>query len=135
MPQNKAFVSERANHCCEYCLSQLRFSPDPFAIEHVIPLAAGGLDELDNTALSCQGYNNHKYVSVTAVDPSTGKETRLYNPRHDKWIDHFAWAANFSTIVGITPTGRATVERLQLNREGVVNLRKALRLLGYHPPQ
>jgi hypothetical protein len=36
--------------------------------------------------------------------------------------------------IGLTPTGRATVERLQLNREGVVNLRRVLRTIGQHPP-
>ncbi len=38
-------------------------------------------------------------------------------------------------MVGITPTGRATLEKLQLNREGVVNLRRVLRLADEHPPQ
>ncbi len=47
---------------------------------------------------------------------------------------HFAWSADFSLIIGLTPTGRATVEALQLNREGVVNLRRALYALGEHPP-
>jgi hypothetical protein len=30
--------------------------------------------------------------------------------------------------------GRATVAKLQLNRQGVVNLRFALRLVDMHPP-
>jgi hypothetical protein len=39
----------------------------------------------------------------------------------------------FSIVEGITPTGRATVELLKLNRKGVVNLRKALFAYGVHP--
>jgi hypothetical protein len=50
------------------------------------------------------------------------------------WSDHFAWSAGFSEIIGKTPTGRATVQRLQLNREALVNLRTVLRSLGKHPP-
>ncbi len=37
-------------------------------------------------------------------------------------------------MVGLTSIGRATIEKLQLNREGVVNLRYALRSIGKHPP-
>jgi hypothetical protein len=33
-----------------------------------------------------------------------------------------------------TPTGRATIETLFLNREGVVNLRQLLYPIGKHPP-
>gem|GEM_PF-4995517 len=40
----------------------------------------------------------------------------------------------YSLIIGITPIGRATVEELQLNRNGVVNLRKVLYQMGEHPP-
>ena len=55
-------------------------------------------------------------------------------PRLDSWRDHFRWNEDFSFIIGISPKGRATVEKLQLNREGVVNLRKVLFLNGEHPP-
>jgi hypothetical protein len=37
-------------------------------------------------------------------------------------------------LVGRTPIGRATVAQLQLNRPGVRNLRRLLRLAGEHPP-
>jgi len=38
-------------------------------------------------------------------------------------------------MVGTTPTGRATIEALQLNRGGVVNLRRLLYAVGEHPPK
>ena len=38
-------------------------------------------------------------------------------------------------MVGVTATGRATIEALRLNRSGVVNLRRILYLAGEHPPQ
>jgi len=38
------------------------------------------------------------------------------------------------TLLGLTPTGRATIAALRLNREGVINLRRALKLEGKHPP-
>lgn len=131
----KQIVAQRAKHCCEYCLSQLRYSPDPFSVEHIIPLSQGGLSQLDNLALSCQGCNNRKYTSTTAIDAINGEIALLYHPRQQNWGEHFAWNNDFTLILGLTPTGRATVEKLQLNRDGVVNLRRVLSSIGYHPPQ
>ncbi|MGE0083882.1 MAG: HNH endonuclease [Desulfococcaceae bacterium] len=56
----KRSVAEQAEGCCEYCLSQLRFSMQSFSIEHIIPADKGGKTESENLALSCQGCNNHK---------------------------------------------------------------------------
>ena len=103
-------------------------------MEHIIPRAKGGTSVQDNLALACQGCNNHKYNKVEAVDPVTGHLVPLYNPRHDRWDTHFAWSDHYALIVGLTPTGRATVEALYLNREGVVNLRRLLYAIGKHPP-
>ena len=60
---------------------------------------------------------------------------RLYNPRRQRWRDHFAWSSDFSVIIGLTATGRATVEALRLNREELVNLRRMLYTMGEHPPE
>ena len=38
-------------------------------------------------------------------------------------------------ITGLTPIGRATVETMQLNRDGLVNMRRVLYAIGEHPPQ
>lgn len=130
----KQAVIRRAGECCEYSRSQARFAPDPFSVEHIVPRAAGRRSEASNLALSCQGCNNRKYVSIDAPDPLTGETVPLYHPRQQCWTDHFGWSEDFTLVLGPTPTGRATVERLQLNREGVVNLRRALQSIGRHPP-
>ncbi|MEP0918084.1 HNH endonuclease [Leptolyngbya sp. DQ-M1] len=127
-------IQQRARYCCEYCLSQAKFSPDPFSIEHIIPHSKDGTSELDNLAVACQGCNNFKYNHTEAIDPITGELAPLYHPRQHNWQDHFTWSDNADQILGLTPTGRATVERLQLNREGVVNLRQVLRSINQHPP-
>lgn len=59
----------------------------------------------------------------------------LYHPRQHVWSDHFSWNADYTEIIGMTPTGRVTVETLELNREGVVNLRWVLYFFGLHPPE
>jgi len=66
-------VTERANNCCDYCLSQARYAPDSFSIEHIIPRAKNGKTMLNNLALACQGCNNHKYSYAEAIFPVSGK--------------------------------------------------------------
>lgn len=133
--QLRQLVIDRANGCCEYCMSQAQFSPDPFSIEHIVPQIKGGSDLEENLAFSCQGCNGHKHIATQAIDPTNGKSSVLYNPRIHKWDEHFVWDENYSVLVGVTAIGRATVERLCLNRLGVVNLRQVLRKLNRHPPQ
>jgi hypothetical protein len=44
------------------------------------------------------------------------------------------WSEDALTLVGVSVIGRATIERLRLNRTGVVNLRALLKGSGLHPP-
>jgi len=132
--EQRRVVEERAQGCCEYCLNQARFSSQPFAVEHIIPTIKGGETALDNLALSCQGCNNHKYDKIEGFDPVGKKTVPLYHPRRQKWSDHFVWNYDCTLIIGVTPTGRATVETLHLNREGLVNLRRLLYAARKHSP-
>ncbi len=52
----------------------------------------------------------------------------------DIWSDHFQWSDDDLQIIGITPTGRATVQLLKVNREGNINLRRLLKMAELHPP-
>lgn len=127
-------VEARAAWCCEYCRCQLRFSNQPFAIDHVLPVARGGETGLENLALACQGCNNHKYTKVAGRDPVSGVMSPLFNPRRDRWSHHFSWSADTTLVIGLSACGRATVEALHLNREGVVAFRRLLYEAGEHPP-
>lgn len=132
--RQKQIVAERAWDCCEYCRSQARFATQSFSVEHIEPHERGGETTLNHLALACQGCNNHKYAKIEGHDPVSGDSVPLYHPRRQRWRDHFAWNDDFTLIIGLTPTGRATVEALQLNREGIVNLRRILYAMGEHPP-
>jgi hypothetical protein len=127
-------ISMRANGCCEYCRSQAHYATQAFSVEHILPRAQGGATRLDNLALACQGCNNHKYDKVAAPDLVSGQLAPLYHPRRDRWDTHFAWSDDFTLMVGLTPTGRATIDASHLNRDGVVNLRRLLYAIGQHPP-
>lgn len=130
----RARVVERAKGCCEYCRSQERYSPDPFSVEHVIPLSKGGPNKLDNLAFACQGCNNRKYINVEALDSVSQSIVPLFHPRQHIWMERFAWSDDGAFVLGLSPIGRATIEKLQLNRSGLVNLRRVLFEAGQHPP-
>lgn len=130
----KRQVFNRGKGCCEYCRSQARFAIDSLVIEHILPIGRGGETIADNLALACQGCNNYKYTKIAGSDPISAQTVPLYNPRTMQWNEHFAWSEDTTIIIGLTPIGRATVQTLRLNREGVVNLRQALRATGHHPP-
>jgi hypothetical protein len=132
--QERQIIAERARGCCEYCRSRVDFATQSFSVEHIIPASRGGETTLDNLALACPGCNGHKYTKTEAPDPIDGTVVPLYNPRPQRWQDHFRWNADFTRIVGLTPTGRATVSALQMNRPGVMNIRRALFAIGLHPP-
>ncbi len=128
-------VTQRARNFCEYCLSPGSFATQALSVEHIHPRHKGGGSELDNLALACQGCNNFKGIKTTGIDPFTNRRVPLYHPRQQRWGDHFAWNDDFTRALGLTPTGRATIHILQLNRGGVMNLRAALHAVGKHPPE
>lgn len=131
--RDRAIIVERAGNLCEYCQCPAAFATQSFSTEHIIPISRGGATVLRNLAWACPGCNGHKYNKIEASDPSDGKFVRLYNPREQSWEEHFKWNDDFTRIVGLTPTGRATVHALKMNRPGVVNIRRALFAIGEHP--
>jgi hypothetical protein len=84
-------------------------------IDHIIPVAAGGTNDEANLWLACQLCNNHKSDKMGAVDPETGENSALFNPRTQKWTDHFRWSEDGIRVIGLTPIGRATVSALHLS--------------------
>ena len=89
---------------------------------------------MENLALACSGRNAHKYNKTEGLDPVSGEVNALFHPRQDRFGNHFIWSSDCTLLLGITPKGRATVETLHLNRDGVVNLRRLLHAMGERPP-
>jgi len=133
-PEIQRLVRQRANRLCEYCHTSEQWQYVRFTVDHVIPLAQGSSDDLDNLALACFHCNRKKADKLTALDPDSGEEVPLFNSRRDVWSEHFIWSSDRLFIVGLTPTGRASVDALELNRERVINIRAADRTVGRHPP-
>ena len=128
-------VRECAQYLCEYCHTSELWQYVRFTIDHIIPLSQGGTNTLANLCLACFHCNRRKSNAVSGIDPETGKEVPLFHPRSDRWNDHFMWSSDTLHIVGLTPTGRATVALLECNRERIVRIRTADILVGRHPPK
>ena len=128
-------VTDRANRLCEYCLMLLDFSHDPFEVEHIRPISMKGKTVLSNLALACRGCNLFKSNKIEGFDAVSDETVRLFNPRKDVWSENFGWAKDFTIVIGLTPIGRATVEVLKLNRDGLINQREMLYKFGKHPPK
>ena len=78
--------------------------------------------------------HEHKGDSTQGVDPLTGESVLLFNPRTDRWSDHFVWSTDTTRIEGSTTVGRATVIALRLNHPIVVAARERWARVGWHPP-
>lgn len=104
----KQLVYERANGICEYCQTSDENSGQTMQIDHIDP---DGEDILENLCLACWSCNNHKHKATNATDPETGEIVPLFNPRTQRWSEHFEWINSAILMRGLTSTGRATIER------------------------
>ena len=79
----------------------------------------------------CSFCNESKSDRVRWTDPETGKKCPLFNPRTQRWPDHFQWSAEDPAILeGKTGIGRATVACLQMNHPDMVLARTWQAILG-----
>jgi hypothetical protein len=127
-------VTVAAKHRCGYCLSSELIVGTAFEIDHIFPFSLGGATEELNLWLACSACNDHKLDRVTAVDPESEATVLIFNPRAQAWSEHFCWSADGLLVCGLTPTGRATVAALQLNRPHLVAARGHWITVGWHPP-
>ena len=117
-------VRRRAAFRCEYCgAHEGRGMRLRFHVEHIVARQHDGGDSLENLALACHLCNAHKGPNLSGIDAAAGPAVPLFHPRRDRWDEHFSEAAG--EIIGLTPTGRATVAVLDMNHPARVALRRA----------
>jgi 5-methylcytosine-specific restriction endonuclease McrA len=114
-PATRRVVRERAVFRCDYCHADERWQYVRFTMDHVVPQSEQGSDEADNLVLACRNCNERRGNRSQALDPLSGETVALFNPRTDRWGDHFAWDPEKLRIMGISATGRATVALLDMN--------------------
>lgn len=129
----RRLVLRRAADRCEYCGLSQTGQEATFHIDHITPVIVGGATSAANLALACVSCSLRKGARQTAPDPLSQENVPLYHPRHNAWWEHFHWQG--VTVIGKTPTGRATIAALDMNRPLILAIRREEVLLGRHPPQ
>lgn len=127
-------VREDSMARCGYCHAPEAFLGMPLDIDHLLPEASGGATSRENLWLACPRCNDFKGDRIEAPDSLTGDNVPLFNPRLQRWTEHFSWSDSGERILGITPTGRAAVEALRLNNEFIVIARRFWIEAGRWPP-
>lgn len=119
-------VRRRARNRCEYCRLPQSAEAATFHIEHILAQqhTPPAPDDPDNLALACHRCNLHKGTNLSSIDPVSGLIVPLFHPRRDEWQQHFD--VEGATIVGRSPSGRASVQLLRFNMHRRLKLRAAL---------
>lgn len=130
-PALRQRVRTRAGGKCEYCLVHQDVSIFTHEVDHIIALRHGGQAVLANLAFACLPCNRNKGADLTAIDPLSHTVVSLFNPRRQIWATHFTLDA--ARIIGLTPTGRATVALLKINAPTRLGHRQTLLLQGRYP--
>jgi hypothetical protein len=134
-------IREDAQNRCGYCLAPQQLVMAQLEIEHIIPQSAFAADDPEANAennlwLACPICNGHKSDKTTFVDPTTGESVPLFNPRRQSWFEHFQWSEDGLHIIGLTATGRATVDLLHLDNDPLALVVRANWVAaGWHPPK
>lgn len=127
----RRLVNERAAFCCEYCLMPQTFSLKKHEPDHIIPIQHGGTTEEQNLALACMRCNRYKGPNLGSIDPQTGDFVPFYNPRKQKWSEHFAMENGY--INPLTAEARVTVKILRINDASRIKERVILIDAGIYP--
>ncbi|MBI4606215.1 MAG: HNH endonuclease [Planctomycetes bacterium] len=117
-------VAARARFRCEYCRAPEALFPHRFTLDHIKPESQGGPSDPSNLALCCYACQFHKQDFQSYQDPGTKRVVPLFHPRRHRWSRHFRWSRDGLRIEGLTPIGRASVERLALNHLRQVEARR-----------
>ena len=129
-------VRQAAQHRCGYCLSPQHLVMARLEIEHIRPLSKGGSNDESNLWLACPLCNRYKSDKIAASDPETDQTVPLFNPRMQRWSEHFRWSDDGLRIIGLTPIGRATVAALHLSDDpDALTVRSYWIMAGWHPPE
>jgi hypothetical protein len=127
----RRLVASRARGLCEYCLIHEDDTYLGCQVDHVISEKHGGESVPENLAYACAPCNRAKGSNIASVAASTAELTRLFNPRTDRWADHFTLEA--AMIQPQSPIGEATIRTLAMNHVDRVMERRTLHQAGRYP--
>lgn len=123
-------MASRAEGLCEYCLLHENDTHFGCEIDHIISEKHAGLAVAENLAYACLFCNRFKGSDISSV--IEGKLIPLFNPRTDRWSDHFRLGRDM-TIQPLSPVGSATALILALNTDERILERQALHEENRYP--
>jgi len=126
-------LRQRFADCCAYCRTAENLTVVTFEIEHIVARSAGGNTEFENLRVSCPTCNRYKSDLSLGRDPLSHEEVALFHPQQQRWTEHFSWNPDATQIVGLTPTGRATIAALKMNRPQMIRARRMWVAMNEHP--
>ena len=124
----RRLVAERAYGVCEYCLVHELDVYHGCEVDHVISVKHGGLTVPENLAYACFHCNRHKGTDLGSIGLRTGKFVGFFNPRSDRWKQHFY--LNASHIEPLTEVGEVTSRMLEFNHPERLAFRRLLLGVG-----
>jgi hypothetical protein len=123
-------IAERASLLCEYCLVAEADTFYGCEVDHIISLKHGGSSEADNLAYACAHCNRSKGSDVGSIS-TTGEFTRFFNPRADRWAEHFRLER--AAISPLTTVGEVTARILGFNDSARLHEREEMIRFGKYP--
>lgn len=76
----------------------------------------------------CYYCNSYKGPNLSGWLVETDEVVRLFHPRKDHWLDHFAWHG--ALLVPKTNMGQVKIDVLEMNHPDVLELRDWMLELG-----
>ena len=117
---------------CEYCLITEADTFYGCEVDHVISLKHGGSSEPENLAYACALCNRAKGSDIASISAS-GELTRFFNPRTDRWAEHFRLEG--ASIQPLTTIGEVTARILGFNDSARLHERDEMIRFGKYPSE
>jgi hypothetical protein len=124
-------VATRAAHLRVYCLIHEEDAFYGCEVDHIISVKHGGPTEADNLAYACVFCNRQKGSDIGSILWTTGEFSRFFNPRIDRWREHFRLEGTI--IQPQTGIGEVTARILGFNHSDRLLERQTLTAVGRYP--
>jgi hypothetical protein len=128
----RRLVAQRAGWMCEYCLIAEEDTYLGCQVDHIISEKHGGPTLAENLAWACVFCNRGKGADLASLTAS-GRLERFFNPRQDRWAEHFH--LQDARIEAASPIGEVTIKVLQFNSPERILERAVLMDLGLYPSE
>lgn len=129
----RRLVVARAESLCEYCLIGEEDTFLSCEVDHVISEKHGGATDAGNLAFACFFCNRFKGSDIGSLVPGTGRFAPFFNPRTDRWAEHFFFNEHDLKIMPVGDVGIVTERILRFNDPERVLERTELYENGSYP--